>query len=117
MKLDALYSELTLKTNAKLVLVVLDGLGDIATKERLITLGSHEEAMGQVWHLPCAPTLTQRELLTLIFQAAGKPPKLGEAPGAVFKILGLFIPVMRELAELLYQWERPLQAYSHCSCW
>src|SRR6185295_1352855 len=32
MKLDALYSELTLKTKAKLVLVVLDGLGDIATK-------------------------------------------------------------------------------------
>ena len=29
--LDALYSELTLKTNAKLVLAVLDGLGDLAT--------------------------------------------------------------------------------------
>jgi len=35
MNLDALYSELTLKTKAKLVLVVLDGLGDIATKEQL----------------------------------------------------------------------------------
>ena len=34
MNLDALYSELTLKTKAKLVLVVLDGLGDIATKEQ-----------------------------------------------------------------------------------
>jgi 2,3-bisphosphoglycerate-independent phosphoglycerate mutase len=34
MKLDALYSELTLKMNAKLVLVVLDGLGDIATREQ-----------------------------------------------------------------------------------
>ncbi len=33
MNLDALYSELTLKTNAKLALVVLDGLGDIATAE------------------------------------------------------------------------------------
>jgi len=32
MNLDRLYSELTLKTNAKLALVVLDGLGDIATK-------------------------------------------------------------------------------------
>ncbi len=30
MNLDALYSELTLKPNAKLALVVLDGLGDIA---------------------------------------------------------------------------------------
>jgi len=34
MKLDALYSELTLKTNAKLALVVMDGLGDLATREQ-----------------------------------------------------------------------------------
>ena len=34
MKLDALYSELTLKPNAKLALVVLDGLGDLATNEQ-----------------------------------------------------------------------------------
>ncbi|HSY09856.1 MAG TPA: 2,3-bisphosphoglycerate-independent phosphoglycerate mutase [Candidatus Dormibacteraeota bacterium] len=34
MNLDSLYSELTLKTKAKLALIVLDGLGDIATKEQ-----------------------------------------------------------------------------------
>jgi len=34
MKLDDLYSELTLNTGAKLVLLVLDGLGDIATSEQ-----------------------------------------------------------------------------------
>jgi 2,3-bisphosphoglycerate-independent phosphoglycerate mutase len=34
MNLDALYSELTLKTNARLALVVLDGLGDIATQSQ-----------------------------------------------------------------------------------
>src|SRR6187397_499023 len=33
MNLDELYSELTLKPNAKLALIVLDGLGDLATKE------------------------------------------------------------------------------------
>src|SRR5207247_5906605 len=31
MNLDALYSELTLEPNAKLALLVLDGLGDLAT--------------------------------------------------------------------------------------
>src|SRR5579864_9636405 len=34
MNLDSLYSELTLKPNAKLVLLVLDGVGDIATREQ-----------------------------------------------------------------------------------
>ncbi|HET7625732.1 MAG TPA: 2,3-bisphosphoglycerate-independent phosphoglycerate mutase [Verrucomicrobiae bacterium] len=34
MNLDALYSELTLKTNAKLALIVLDGLGDLATHQQ-----------------------------------------------------------------------------------
>ena len=34
MNLDELYSELTLKTKTKHVLVVLDGLGDLATKEQ-----------------------------------------------------------------------------------
>src|SRR5258706_7645165 len=34
MNLDQLYSELTLKTDAKLALVVLDGLGDIATRQQ-----------------------------------------------------------------------------------
>lgn len=34
MKLDELYSELTLKTKSKLALIVLDGLGDIATREQ-----------------------------------------------------------------------------------
>lgn len=32
--LDALYSELTLKTDAKVALIVLDGLGDVATREQ-----------------------------------------------------------------------------------
>lgn len=34
MNLDALYSELTLETKTKIVLVVLDGVGDIATPEQ-----------------------------------------------------------------------------------
>src|SRR5947208_13139291 len=34
MNLDALYSELTLKTKAKLALVVMDGLGDLATRQQ-----------------------------------------------------------------------------------
>lgn len=78
----------------------------------LATLGAHDEAMGEVWHLPCAPTLTQRQLLTLIFEAAGQPASMTETPSLVVKGLGLFIPVMKELDELLYQWEKPY-LFSH----
>ncbi len=34
MNLDTLYSELTLKTKAKVVMLVMDGIGDLAVKER-----------------------------------------------------------------------------------
>jgi len=73
----------------------------------MVELTEHSESFGQAWHVPCAPTPTQRELLTLIFEEAGKQPKLGQTPSLVFKGVGLFVPIMRELAEMLYQWERP----------
>jgi len=73
----------------------------------MVVLAEHDEAFGDAWHVPCAPTVTQRELLTMIFEEAGQPPKLGQAPSFIFPMLGLFVPIMRELAEMLYQWERP----------
>jgi 2,3-bisphosphoglycerate-independent phosphoglycerate mutase len=68
MKLDALYSELTLKTNAKLALLVLDGVGDIATEaqngltplEAAVTpnldLLAQDSAQGRM--IPVAPGIT-----------------------------------------------------------
>src|SRR6266851_9853406 len=68
MNLDSLYSELTLKTGAKLALVVLDGLGDLATREQgyltpleaAVTPNldalSRESAQGRM--IPLAPGLT-----------------------------------------------------------
>ena len=78
----------------------------------LVTLGERDEALGQAWHLPCAPTPTQRELLTLIFEEAGQTPRMGETPSLIFRGLAPFVPVVRELAELLYQWEKPY-VFSH----
>ena len=50
MNLDKLYSELTLKTSAKLALVVLDGVGDIATREQGY-LTPLEAALPPTWTL------------------------------------------------------------------
>lgn len=69
MELDTVYSELTLKSEAKLVLVVMDGVGDIATKAtgfktplevartpNLDALMAEGCALGQ--HVPVAPGIT-----------------------------------------------------------
>jgi 2,3-bisphosphoglycerate-independent phosphoglycerate mutase len=68
MKLDDLYSELTLKTNAKLALVVLDGLGDVATRgqgfltpleaARTPNLDALSKDSAQGRMLPLAPGIT-----------------------------------------------------------
>jgi 2,3-bisphosphoglycerate-independent phosphoglycerate mutase len=68
MNVDALYSELTLKTNAKLALVVLDGVGDVATREqgyvtpleaaRTPNLDALSKDSAQGRMLPVAPGIT-----------------------------------------------------------
>lgn len=72
----------------------------------LVTLGEREEAGGKIWHMPCPPPLRQRELLALIFEQAGQPKVKAQAlPGWLLKILAVFVPIMRELAEMNYQWQ------------
>ena len=67
MNLDALYSELTLETKAKLALVVLDGLGDIATK-----------AQGEMTPLEAART---PNLDALVAQGCAQGRMIPIAPG------------------------------------
>ena len=73
----------------------------------LVTLGERDEADGQVWHLPAAEPLTGRQFLTLVSEAAGHPPKLGAASRTMIRLVGLLNPLVRELNETLYQFERP----------
>jgi nucleoside-diphosphate-sugar epimerase len=73
----------------------------------LVTLGERDEADGQVWHLPAAEPLTGRQFLALAFEAAGHPAKVGVASRPMIRIVGLFNPLVRELNETLYQFERP----------
>src|SRR6185295_4186594 len=80
MNLDALYSKLTVKTNAKLAFVVLDGLGDIAT-----------QGQGEVTPLEAATT---PNLDALVAQGCAQgrmiPVAPGITPGSGPGHLGLF---------------------------
>lgn len=75
--------------------------------EGLAILGEREEALGQVWHLPNAPTLTTRQVLEMVFAEAGHPPKISSAPRLGVRFIGLFNPVVREVYEMLYEFEEP----------
>jgi 2,3-bisphosphoglycerate-independent phosphoglycerate mutase len=79
MNLDALYSELTLKTNAKLVLLVLDGLGDLATR-----------AQGNATPLEAAATPNLDALAKESAQGRMTPVAPGITPGSGPGHLGLF---------------------------
>jgi len=83
----------------------LNYLEDMA--RALVTLGEREEADGQVWHLPAAESLTGRQFLTLVYEAAGLAPKVGVASRPMIRLVGVFNPLVRELNETLYQFERP----------
>lgn len=62
----------------------------------------------KVWHAPTGPALTQRQLATAFTEASGvAAPKMGAIPGWALRAAGVFSKDMRELAELLYQFEQP----------
>jgi len=79
MNLDDFYSKLTIKTKAKLVLVVLDGLGDLATKEQ-----------GFLTPLEAATTPNLDALARLGAQGRMIPVAPGVTPGSGPGHLGLF---------------------------
>ena len=81
--------------------------------EALITLGEHDRALGEVWHVPSAPTLTTREFVTSVFAQLGKPAKLTVAPKLAIRLMGAVNPTMRSMSEVLYQSETPWTVDHH----
>lgn len=77
---------------------------DIATA--LVTLGTDERAVGQVWHLPGPATTTTRALLDLIADQVSHPVAVRNVPKIALRALGLVSPMMRGLAEMTYQFEQ-----------
>src|ERR687889_367358 len=73
----------------------------------LVILGEHEEALGQAWHLPSPKTLTTRQFVEMIFEEVGKPTRVQAAPKILLRAMGLFNPGMREMIEMLYEFEEP----------
>jgi nucleoside-diphosphate-sugar epimerase len=73
----------------------------------LATLGTDSRAMGQVWHLPGPQTVTTRAFLDVMAGQVGHPVAIRSVPKLALHALGLVNPMLRELAEVSYQFEQP----------
>jgi nucleoside-diphosphate-sugar epimerase len=72
-----------------------------------VILGERPEAEGQVWHTPAALAQTGRQYIDLAAGVAGAPAKPAVLGLGMVRMLGLFVPVLREFPELMYQYDRP----------
>ena len=74
----------------------------------LVTLGERDEALGETWHIPTGGTVTTREYIQLLADAAGSgTAQIQVAPKLLLRLLGLFNPAVRELIEMLHEFEEP----------
>lgn len=70
-------------------------------------LGNTADAFNQTWHLPTAPNpMTGHEWIETIAREMGVPARTQVVPKFLVQMLGLFMPVMRESVEMLYQYDR-----------
>ena len=69
-------------------------------------LGRSPDAYGQTWHLPTSrESLTGSDFVRMACDLSGQPFKLRVAPRWMLKLMGIFLPVLRENEEMMYQFE------------
>lgn len=70
-------------------------------------LGNTPEAYNQIWNLPTdSHPLTGQEWIELFAREMGKDSKYQLLPGFGVKVLGLFVPYLKEIYEMRYQYDR-----------
>ena len=72
----------------------------------LVALGSRPGTAG-IWMLPVQPAETTRAVVGRFAAALGRAIDVTSVPTWLVRAIGLFDPVMREMAEMTYQWKQP----------
>ncbi|MDO8383035.1 MAG: NAD-dependent epimerase/dehydratase family protein [Microbacterium sp.] len=81
-------------------------VNDIAAT--LITLGTDRRAWGSPWLVPSSAPVSTREVLSQLARIAGAgEPRLRRIPRGPLHTAGFFVPTMRELRGVLYQFDAP----------
>jgi nucleoside-diphosphate-sugar epimerase len=73
----------------------------------LATLGTRDEALGQVWFTPSPAAVTQAELVKLLEAELGRPVKVRAAGAMMARLIGFFNKDMAETVEMIYEWTGP----------
>lgn len=70
-------------------------------------LGNTPDAFNQVWHVPTTKEkLTNLQWIQLFADELKVEAKVQKLPVWMIKALGVFVPIMRELPEMMYQFEQ-----------
>jgi nucleoside-diphosphate-sugar epimerase len=70
-------------------------------------LGNTGDAYNQIWHVPTTKQkITTMEWIELIAKELNKEAKYQQVPTWLIHLLGIFVPIMREFPEMLYQYEQ-----------
>lgn len=71
----------------------------------LVSLALSPETYGQVWHLPVGEPITIEELTERFNKELGTSFKTSFMPPVLQKALSVFIPIFKDLGEMLYQYD------------
>jgi nucleoside-diphosphate-sugar epimerase len=74
----------------------------------LLALSEKDEAYGQAWNVAGPGLIATRRFAELVFEGAGRRPRLRAANKTMLRIMGIFSPFMREVAEMHYLWTTPV---------
>ena len=70
-----------------------------------VNLALSDKMKGDVWHLPTASAISANEMSKLIATEMNVKHKVTPLRGTMLSILGLFIPVLKEIKEMMYQYD------------
>ena len=70
-------------------------------------LGTRDDVSGEVFHVPNAPARSTREIVDMIAEQLGTEVEVQVAPKLLLRVMGLFNPSIREVIEMLYEFEQP----------
>ncbi|HEY4432198.1 MAG TPA: NAD-dependent epimerase/dehydratase family protein [Paenibacillus sp.] len=74
----------------------------------IVELASREEAYGQNWNIPGAGTISGRDIVRIAQAAQGSRKPVISVGKIGLSLLGTFVPVMKEIVEMLYLTQEPV---------